>query len=174
MKKKRSCTIYSKSKGGEIATGVEICEGWKSERDDQGREIEGGKVEGRVCLRFFISDGSKQTFRFIAEPKETYALFLKMNKAARTEGKFKEQTAPHTTKRRESGGQQLEIISSVTVEKWVNGTRAGYAIIGSRTVNGKSDSFNVSISSVEDWLFYAEFLKSLSISQSWESYEGNE
>lgn len=155
--RKRTVTFYSKSKGSDIATGCEITE----------YEKRNGKTEGRVALRFFISDNSKEQVRFVCEPHEAYSLFFKINKVARSTVPCKEQTLPHKIER-EEGGKKITIITSVTVEKWVRGDRSGYAIIGSRTIDGKNNSFNVSIPDVAALLYYGDFLKFLSCAQAWE------
>lgn len=155
--KKRSVTFYSKTKGSEIATGCEITE----------YEKRNGKTEGRVALRFFISDNSKEQVRFVCEPHEAYSLFFKINKVARSATACKEQTLPHRIERQENG-KTITIITSVTVEKWVRGDRSGYAIIGSRTIDGKNNSFNVSIQDVSSLLYYGKFLEFLSCAQAWE------
>lgn len=163
MPKKRSVTFYCKSRGSEIATGCEIVE----------YEKRNGKTEGRVALRFFISDNSKEQVRFVCEPREAYSLFFKINKVARSAVACKEQTLPHKVEREEHG-KKVTIITSVTVEKWVRDKRSGYAIIGSRTIDGKNNSFNVAIPDVSDLLYYGKFLEFLSCAQAWETVpEGN-
>ncbi|WP_224962713.1 hypothetical protein [Geomonas subterranea] len=156
--KKRSVTFYSKARGSDIATGCEITE----------YEKRNGKTEGRVALRFFISDNSKEQIRFVCEPHEAYSLFFKINKVARSAVACKEQTLPHKIER-EDGGKKTSIITSVTVEKWVRENRSGYAIVGSRTIDGKNNSFNVAISDVAALLYYGDFLKFLSCAQAWET-----
>lgn len=159
MNKKRSYTIYAKSRGSEISQGVEVCE-WEKRKD---------KIEGRVSLRFFISDNSKEVVRFVADPAEAYDLYFKINKVARSAVACKEQTLPHKSIKEERGGKKTEMITSVTIEKWVRDQRSGYAITGSRTMNGKSNSFNVSISDVARLLHIGELLRFLSCAQCWES-----
>lgn len=158
MAKKRSVTFYCKARGSEVATGCEITE----------YEKRNGKTEGRVVLRFFISDNSKEQVRFVCEPREAYSLFFKINKVARANAACKEQTLPHKIER-EEGGKKISIITSVTVEKWVRENRSGYAIIGSRTIDGKNNSFNVAIPDVADLLYYGKFLEFLSCAQAWET-----
>jgi len=157
MGRKRSVTLYSKTRE-QVAIGCEICE----------YEKRNGKTEGRVALRFFIEDGSKEQVRFVAEPREAYNLFFKINKVARSAVACKEQTLPHKIER-EEGGKKISIITSVTIEKWVKDAKSGYAIIGSRTIDGKNNSFNVSIKEVSDLLYYGKFLEFLSCAQAWES-----
>lgn len=157
MGKKRTTTVFSKAKGSEIATGVEISEFSKTN----------GKTEGRILFRFFVSDNSKEQVKFMAEPWEAFDLFHKINKVARSTTSCKEQIGPHNYRR--DGG--IETLTSVTVEKWVKEERSGFAIIGSQTVDGKSSSFNVSIPNGSRILFLGKFLESLSIMQSWEMTE---
>lgn len=155
--RKRTVTFYCKAKGSEIATGCEIFEYTKHNSKDL----------GRVGLRFFISDNSKEQICFVSEPSEAYGLFMKINKVARSAVPCKEQMI-HNFKREENR-RKIEIITSVTVEKWVRESRSGYAIIGSRTTDGKSSSFNVAIQDVGNLLYYGEFLKFLSCTQAWET-----
>lgn len=158
LNKRRGHTIYAKAKGSDTATGVEIAE-WEK-RDE-------GETEGRVSLRFFVTDGSKETIRFVAEPPEAFDLYCKINKVARSETACKEQTLPHKSVR-EEGRQKFEMVTSVTVERWVRGDKSGYAIVGSRTSNGKANSINVSVAERNRLLYYGELLRFLSCSQSWE------
>lgn len=155
--RKRTVTLYSKSRGSDVSIGCEITD----------YEKRNGKTEGRVALRFFISDNSKEQVRFVCEPREAYDLFFKINKVARSTAACKEQSLPHKIEREENG-RKITIITSVTIEKWVNEKRSGYAIVGSRTIDGKNNSFNVAIPDVAALLYYGDFLKFLSCAQAWE------
>jgi len=159
MNRKRSYTVYAKARGSEIAQGLEVSE-WEKRKD---------KIEGRVSLRFFISDNSREVVRFVAEPWEAYDLYLKINKVARSAAACKEQSLPHKSVSDERGGRKVEMMTSVGIEKWVNGGRSGYAVTGSRTMNGKSNSFNVSVSDAARLLHIGELLRFFSCSQAWES-----
>lgn len=167
--KKRTHTIFCRARNSELSTGVEICEYEKRN---------GGPPEGRIAMRFFQSDNAREQVRVVLQPVEAYDLFVKINQVARSTVACKESTLPHKVERTE-GDKKIEIISSVVVEKWVREGRSGYAIIGSRVTNGKSNSFNVAISeqkgfpAVNRLLFIGELLRFLSSVQSWEIYEGS-
>jgi hypothetical protein len=158
VNKKRSYTIYSRSAGSEIAQGVEVSE-WEKRKD---------KVLGRVSLRFFISDNSREVVRFVADPMEAYDLYLKINKVARSTGACREQSLTHKAIKDDSG-RKSEMITSVAVEKWMRNGRTGYAISGHRTIQGRSNTFDVSITDVARLLHLGEFMRFLSCSQCWES-----
>ena len=129
------------------------------------------KIEGRVSLRFFISDNSREVARFVADPMEAYDLYLKINKVARSTGACREQSLPHKAMK-DDGGRRTEMITSVAVEKWMRDGRTGYAISGHRTIQGRSNTFNVPITDVARLLHLGEFMRFLSCSQCWEAMPG--
>lgn len=157
----RTKTFHSRPRNSTVDTGVEIREWEKPPKSGN------TKIEGRVCLRFFISDGSKKPFKFILEPFEAFDIYHKIQKIARSQVACKEQTAPHTTEQ-EIEGKTVKVVASVTVEYWIKEAKSGYAIIGSRTIDGKNISFNVPLPGMSMLLYAGELLKALSIIQSWE------
>jgi len=155
--KKRQVTVFSRA--NDVALGCEIGEFDKP----------GEKGAGKVSMRFFIQDKSKEQVRFVAEPREAYGLYLAINKAARSLVACKEQAPPHASINTDTG-KDLKVMTGVTVEKWIKNGKTGYAIIGSRSMNGKGNCFNIAIQNVNDFLYYGEMLRALSCAQAWESF----
>jgi len=138
-------TIYAKSAGVEISP--------------YEKRPEGKACEGRISLRFFkIASGALQ-LRFVAEPWEGFELFRMINKVFLEGGR---ETLTH--KFEASDG---EIVSKLTVEKYERNNKAGYALI----IQRGNDSINVS-ASASHFLYAAEFLKHLSITEAWMEQEG--
>lgn len=121
-----------------------------------------GTSEGRVQLRFFLlkapgEAGKTTQIKFILEPFEAFDLFLRMNKI-HTEGGKEKIVHKFTT-------GDIETVTNLTVEKW---ERAGKSGLGFAV--GRGDTFisvPVNKDSISRFLFAAEFLRSMSVRQSW-------
>jgi hypothetical protein len=133
-------TIYAKNAGVEI-TPYE-------------KRSEGKANEGRISLRFFKMESKALQLRFVAEPSEGFELSRMIDKVFREGGK---ETLTHKFESSEG-----EIVSKLTVEKYERNNRAGYAL----NIQRGNDGINVS-ASVAHFLYAAEFLRHLSISEAW-------
>lgn len=138
-------TIYAKSAGVEISP--------------YEKRQEGKPHEGRISLRFFKMESGAQQLRFVAEPWEGYELFRMINKVCREGGK---ETLTH--KFESNGG---EVTSKLAVEKYERNNKVGYALI----IQRGDDSINVSVT-VGHFLYAAEFLKHLSLTEGWVEQPG--
>jgi hypothetical protein len=138
-------TIYAKSAGMEI-TPYE-------------KRPEGKACEGRILLRFFKIESGSLQLRFVAEPWEGFELSRMINKVFREGGK---ETLTHKFE-----GSDGEIVSKLSVEKYERNNKAGYAFI----IQRGNDGINVS-ASTSHFLYAAEFLKHLSITEAWVEQEG--
>ena len=163
--KKMTTTLYSKNNTTQVATGVEICEYTKMS--------EGSPVEGQVCLRFFVSNNSQDQIKFVCLPWEAFDLYVKINKVARSVDPIKEKSEVHKWQGK-AEGKPVEMVTSVQIEKWISKdkSKSGYAITCSRSMGGKANSYNVPIGGINKLLFVGEFLRSLSVRQSWEIMAG--
>ena len=133
-------TIYAKESGVEISP----CEKKQTGKPD----------EGRIALRFFrLAPGAHQ-LRFLAEPWEAFELSRKMNAVHLEPGKG---TLTHKF---DAAG--VETITRLSVESYQRNGRTGYAL----SIQRGEESINVAAPPGE-FLFAAEFLKSLSVAQSW-------
>ncbi|HJV66156.1 MAG TPA: hypothetical protein VJ550_10515 [Geomonas sp.] len=133
-------TIYSKE------TGVEFAPTEKSQQ---------GKPEaGRVLLRFFKLSGKSHQLRFVAEPWEAFELHRRILAVQAQGGK---ETLTHKF---EAG--EVETVSKLSVECYERNGRKGYAF----SIQRGEESINVPAPAGE-FLFAAEFLKHLSVTQSW-------
>ena len=119
---------------------------------------EGKSREGRILLRFFKMESGAQQLRFIAEPCECFEISRMISKVYREGGK---ETFTH--KFASSGG---ETVTKLTVEKFERNQKTGYALILQRG----DDSINVS-ANVSQFLYAAEFLRHLSLTEAWVEHE---
>ena len=138
-------TVYAKSAGVEI-TPYE-------------KRQEGKACEGRISLRFFKMESGALQLRFVAEPWEGFELSRMIDKVFREGGR---ETLTHKFESSEG-----EVVSKLSVEKYEKNNRAGYALI----IQRGNDSINVS-ASTSHFLYAAEFLKHLSITEAWVEQEG--
>jgi hypothetical protein len=134
------CTIYTKS------TGVEITPYEKRQ--------EGKPREGRISLRFFKLESGAQQLRFVAEPWEGFELFRIINKV------FKEGGKEILTHKFESSTG--DIVTKLTVERYEKNNKTGYALI----IQRGDESINVA-ATASNFLYAAEFLKHLSLTEAW-------
>jgi len=133
-------TVYAKSAGLEIGP---------YEKRQAGKPC-----EGRISLRFFNMENGSQQIRFVAQPAEAYALFRMINRT------FQEGNSDALTHKFD--GSNGEIITKLGVEKYERNNKAGYAF----TIQRGSESINVATSAC-DFLYAAEFLRHLSLSEAW-------
>ncbi|KAF0215822.1 MAG: hypothetical protein FD174_3963 [Geobacteraceae bacterium] len=133
-------TIFAKNAGVEISA--------------YEKRTESKPHEGRISLRFFKMESGAQQLRFVAEPWEGFELYRKTNKVYREGGK---ETLIH--KFESSTG---EIVTKLTVEKYERNNKAGYALI----IQRGDESINVSASEGH-FLYAAEFLRHLALTQAW-------
>ena len=134
------CTIYAKESGVEISP---------CEKRQQGRP-----EEGRIAFRFFRLTAGASQIRFVAEPWEAFDISRKMNAVHPDGGK---ETLTH---RFESADG--ETVTKLSVECYQRNGRKGYAF----SVQRGEESINVA-APLGEFLFAAEFLKQLSVAQSW-------
>ncbi|MFA7405204.1 MAG: hypothetical protein WC007_14510 [Pelobacteraceae bacterium] len=149
MSAKLIFSLYSQNSGMEITPAIKV-NGTK------------GTSEGRVQLRFFLlkapGEGGKTTqIKFVLEPFEAFDLFLRMHKVHSEGGKEKivHKFVTGTT----------ETITNLTVEKWERGGKSGLGF-----AVGRGEAFisvPVNKDSISRFLFAAEFLRSMSVRQSW-------
>jgi hypothetical protein len=159
---RRVTTIYCKAKDREgreeISSGLEISEGTK--RSDSANNPV--RAEGRVFLRFFATDQSKeQHIRTMLEPWEAFQLSRLIRQAVESRDKVELRLAPHKFTR---DGE--DIVTSVLVEKWVRESRSGYAIKAVR----KALSYNIAMSEAH-LLWAGEMLRTLATAQAWQERE---
>ena len=138
--KKQQCTIYSKGTGVEITP----CE----------KRSDGKQTEGRVALRFFRLEEGAVSIRFMVEPWECFDLSLKIDRVFQSGGKEK------LTHRFE--GNEGEVVTTLTVEKWERNGKSGCAL----AIQREKESINVPFEEGR-LLHAAEFLRFLSTEQSW-------
>jgi len=133
-------TLYAKETGLEISP----CE----------KKIQGKPDEGRIALRFFRLTSGAHQIRFIAEPWEGLDLHRKIN-AVQLEG-----GRESLTHRFDSG--EAETVTKLWVECYQRNGKKGYAF----SIQRGEESINVA-APLGEFLFAAEFLKGLSVAQSW-------
>lgn len=133
-------TIYAKSAGVEISP-------YQKRQDGKPRE-------GRISLRFFKIESGAQQLRFIAEPSEGFELSRMISKV------FHEGTKETLTHKFE--GNEGEIVTKLTVEKYERNNKTGYAFV----IQRGNESINITASS-SNFLYAAEFLKHLSLTEAW-------
>lgn len=133
-------TIYAKESGVEISP---------AEKRQQGKP-----AEGRVALRFFRLAAGAHQIRFLAEPWEAFDLSRRINLVQSNGGK------ESLTHRFESA--EGETVTKLSVECYQRGDRKGYAF----SIQRGEESINVA-APLGEFLFAAEFMRELSVSQSW-------
>ena len=153
LKRYRCYEIFSQ------ATGVEIRETIKS-HEDNGQVVERA---GRIQLRFFkltpkANPDEVTQIRFICEPDEAFGLALMISQVAVSSVPCKEKLNPHKF----TAGEQVETVTTLSVEKWERGGKSGYAL----TVGRGKDFISVP-TPLPKFLFAAEFLKNLATEQCW-------
>lgn len=136
-------TIFAKETGVEIAP---------SEKKQNGRP-----EEGRVAFRFFRLAAGRQHIRFVAEPCEAFEISRKIAQVEASGGK---ETFTHRYESTDG-----ETITKLSVECYERHGRKGYAF----SIQRGEESINVAAPQGE-FLFAAEFLKQLSVAQSWVSW----
>lgn len=133
-------TIYSKESGVEFSP---------TEKSQPGKA-----EEGRVLLRFFrLASGSHQ-LRFVAEPWEAFELQRRILAVQSQGGK---ETLTHKFDAGEG-----ETVTKLSVECYERGGKKGYAF----SIQRGEESINVP-APLAEFLFAAEFLRHLSVTQSW-------
>ena len=133
-------TIYAKESGVESAP---------AEKKQSGKP-----EEGRIALRFFRLASGAHQIRFVAEPWEGFDLYRKINAVQLEGGK------ESLTHKFDSG--EGETVTKLSVECYQRNGKKGYAL----SIQRGEESINVA-APLGEFLFAAEFLKSLSVAQSW-------
>ena len=133
-------TIYAKESGVEISP---------AEKKQPGKP-----EEGRIALRFFRLASGAHQIRFVAEPWEGFDLYRKINAIQLDGGK------ESLTHKFDSG--DAETITKLSVECYQRNGKKGYAF----SIQRGEESINVA-APLGEFLFAAEFLKKLSVDQSW-------
>ena len=133
-------TVYAKESGVEISP---------AEKKQAGKPD-----EGRIALRFFRLASGAHQIRFVAEPWEAFDLHRKINAIQLDGGK---ETLTH-----KFDGGEGETVTKLSVECYQRNGKKGYAF----SVQRGEESINVA-AQLGEFLFAAEFLKGLSVSQSW-------
>ena len=133
-------TMYTKSAGVEISP--------------YEKRQEGKPREGRISLRFFRMESGAQQLRFVAEPAEGFELSRMINKV------FLEGDKETLTHKFE--GSEGDIVTRLSVEKFEKSGKTGYAFV----IHRGSESINIAVSA-SHFLYAAEFLKHLALSESW-------
>jgi hypothetical protein len=159
---RRIATIYCKTKNrqgqGEASSGIEITEGVKRNENDN----DPVRAEGRVFLRFFSTDQPKeQHIRTMLEPWEAFQLSRLIGQIVEAKEKVELRLAPHKFTR---NGE--DIVTGVSVEKWVKDSRSGYAIKAMR----KGLSYNIAMDEIH-LLWAGEMLRALATRQAWQERE---
>jgi hypothetical protein len=144
-------TVYAKN------TGVEIRATSKVSAEESVTE-----KEGRISLRFFtFGNGDSQSLKFILTPLEAYSIYLFTADIAKKGGK---QTLTHKFQ-----GEEGEVTTRFTLEKWEKEGKSGYAYSLKR---GDSKAVNVAMD-FTTFLYAGELLKALSLEQAWSSYKAS-
>jgi len=118
---------------------------------------------GRIQLRFFKLTPKTKTddvsqIRFLCEPDEAYGLALMIQQVAASSVACKEKLSPHRFLSTEQG----ETVTTLSVEKWERGGKAGFAVTAAR---GK-EYISVPVP-LSKFLFLAEYLRRFSFEQCW-------
>ena len=133
-------TVYTKESGVEISP----CE----------KKQQGKPDEGRVALRFFRLTSGAHQIRFVAEPWEAFELYRRINAVQLEGGK---ETLTH-----KFDAGDGETVTKLSVECYQRNGKKGYAF----SIQRGEESINVA-APLGEFLCAAEFLKSLSVAQSW-------
>ena len=134
------CTIYTRNAGLEISSFE--------------RRAEGKPCEGRISLRFFTLGSGTQQVRFVAHPGEGFELY-RLIKKVYLEGN--RETLTHKFE-----GSDGEVTSTLIIEKFEKNNRTGFAF----KIQRGGESINIP-TSASDFLYAAEFLRHLSLSEAW-------
>lgn len=118
------------------------------------KRAEGRATEGRILLRFFRMESGSAAFRFVAETAEGYELYRKIHTVFGEGGK---QTLVHKFE-----GNDGEVVTRLGVERYERSGKAGFAFF----VQRGEEEINVPVSG-DRFLYAAEFLKHLSLTQAW-------
>ena len=144
-------TIYTKSSGVEVSATTA-----KKEGNGEVRK------EGRVMLRFFgFGEKDRKSIRFILNPVEAHWIYLKTVEISRNGGK---ESFPH-----KFTGENGEVITILTIEKWEREGKSGYAM----NIKRGDDKVNISID-ISHFLYTGELLRTLSTEQAWSQYKESE
>jgi hypothetical protein len=142
-------TVYATNSGVEIRATSKVS-----------AEESATEMEGRIALRFFaFGDGDTQSLKFILTPLEAYSIYLFTAEIAKKGGK---QTLTHKFQ-----GEEGEVTTRFTLEKWEKESKSGYAYSLKR---GESKAVNVAMD-FATFLYVGELLKALSLEQAWSSYK---
>lgn len=133
-------TIYAKESGVEFSP---------SERRQPGKPD-----EGRIALRFFRLTSGAHQIRFVVEPWEAFDISRRIEAVASAGGK---ETITHKFDAGEG-----ETVTKFSVECYERNGRKGYAF----SIQRGEEGINVA-APLGQFLFAAEFLKTLSVAQSW-------
>ena len=133
-------TIYAKESGVEISP----CE----------KKQQGKPDEGRIALRFFRLTSGAHQIRFVTEPWEAFELHRRINAVQVAGGK------ESLTHKFDAG--EGETVTKLSVECYERNGKKGYAF----SIQRGEESINVA-APLGEFLFAAEFLRSLSVAQSW-------
>jgi hypothetical protein len=133
-------TIYARSTGLEIGP----CE----------KRVEGRQGEGRIALRFFRLESGSPPLRFVAEPAEAFELHCKIRRIGREGGR---ESLNHRFEASDG-----EVLTRLSLERWERNGRHGYAF----SLQRGEEEINVPVG-IERFLFAGEFLRHLSLLQSW-------
>jgi hypothetical protein len=133
-------TIFAKE------TGVEFAAGEKRQN--------GKPEEGRVAFRFFRLASGQPHIRFLAEPAEAFEVSRRIAELQAQGGK-----ATFTHRYESAEG---ETVTRMSVESYERNGRKGYAF----SIQRGDESINVA-APLGEFLFASEFLKHLSVAQSW-------
>lgn len=162
MTKRIGQPIYAGKADQGNVRGLEFYGSTKEKKEEKGKVI-----EGKVTLRFLeIKNFSLLDDiggRFVMSPAEAFALSLGMKDVEGKGGKYS--TLPHKYSNKEDG-RAIDIMTTVTVEKWGDEKKGGFAMV---FVRGKN-TVNVPMNR-GDFLFVARMLEVLAIDQCWTDYE---
>jgi len=146
------CKFNDKA-GKEQRVGLEISEGVKKLTDSYADQ------EGRVVARFFNTTMAKDTqIRYTMEPAEAFEVYVRMMKVFRSTAAVKDKLPPHKFSK-----EGKDIMTNLTIEKWVRGEKSGYALACQRG----EVSHNVSLRE-GGFLYAAEVFKAMSVSCNWQ------
>jgi hypothetical protein len=160
MCKRRILPVYAKSKDNIV--GVEVAEAFKANKNPGANDPL--RAEGRVSIRFFNCALPKDTqILTMLEPWEASSLADMIREVYKSDKSAELKLAPHKYVK---AGE--EIMTTVSVEKWVRETKSGYALKAVR----KGQSHSVSMDKAH-FLHTAKFLDFLSTIQSWQDVEIN-
>jgi hypothetical protein len=118
------------------------------------KRSEGRPPEGRIALRFFRMESGTAAIRFVAEPAEGFELFRKIQKVHDSGGK---EVLNHRFE-----GNEGEVVTRLSIERFERSGKIGYAF----AVQRGEEEINVPVSA-ERFLYAAEFLRHLSLTQAW-------